>query len=134
MRRQALGQLAGATVLVLAAIAVASMAQAQERGTQLTPPQDLVLVNKDIGEERWAIALDLRTGTATGNVFQRNGGPTSFIWCSARTVELAADPKETNYTLDCWGADACPSPPCAIGSWHLLPGPFPLPGSFLFSP
>jgi hypothetical protein len=120
---------------MLAAICVASVDKAQERGTQLTPPQDLVLVNKDVGDQRWAIALDLRTGTATGNVFRRNGGPTSFIWCSATKVELAADPKETNYTLDCWGADACPSPPCAIDSWSRIPeSPVDLPGSFLFSP
>ena len=92
-QRRSLALLAGATALALAAFAAPSPALAQQRGTQLAPPQDLVLVSKDVGDERWAIALDLRTGTATGNVFPRSGGAPSFLWCSAREVTIEADPK-----------------------------------------
>ena len=122
--------------LVIAAVATlvgAPAATAQDRGVQTTPGQDVVLVSKDVGDERWAIALDLRTGTAIGNVFPMGGGPPSFVWCSAKSVVLAPDPNQTSYTLDCFGASACPNPPCATTAWTYVQT-VDLPGSFLFSP
>jgi hypothetical protein len=129
-RRVIEGSLAFAAVAALAGPPVAT---AQERGVQTTPGQDIVLVSKDRGDERWAISLDLRTGTAIGNVFARSGGTPSFVWCSANDVALAAAPNQTTYTLDCFGASACPNPPCDASAWTPL-GEVELSGSFFFSP
>ncbi len=41
-----------------------------------------VLVNKDVGGERWAIVLDDVLGTVTGNVFDATSGDATFIECT----------------------------------------------------
>ena len=84
----------------LASMALIPPAHAQNRGTQLTREANRVLVNKDVGAERWAISLN-EDGTATGNVFRSDGGPPSFVFCSPLPPGANA--------FSCSGADACSS-------------------------
>jgi len=89
------------TVAAMAAITISLVtpiaSRAQSRGVQFTPDGKRVLVNKDVGSERWAITLN-ENGSATGNVFRSDGGPPAFVFCAPRA--------EAN-TFDCFGADAC---------------------------
>jgi len=116
-----------------AAMLVASAAAAQDRGIQTTPDAKLMLVSKDVGGERWSIALNLADGTAIGNVFPASGGAPSFVWCSAASVQLAANPVDTQYTLDCYGASACSQLPCAASGWAFI-NTVTLAGSLFFQP
>jgi hypothetical protein len=70
------------------------------RGIQRTPNLMYTLVNKDVGDERWAISLN-EDGTATGNVFRTSGSP-AFIACT---------PTGGN-DFACSGADACVTDVC----------------------
>jgi hypothetical protein len=83
--------------LVAVAVAMPATGLAQNRGVQFTPDGKRVLVNKDVGTERWAITLN-ENGSATGNVFRSDGGPPAFIFCA---------PLATPNGFECFGADAC---------------------------
>ena len=75
------------------------------------------LVNKDIGEERWAISQYLGDGTVTGNVYFPDGRAPRFIWCEDATEpEDAAD----EVHLSCWGAERCAAAPCTAEEWTFL--------------
>jgi hypothetical protein len=87
---------------VIAAVAVmvvgwSGAASAQHRGVQVTPDGAIVLVNKDVGTERWAIALN-EDDSATGNVFRSDGGAPAFVYCA---------PLGAPNAFECFGADAC---------------------------
>lgn len=88
-----------ATVAALVAIAISAplTAAAQSRGVQFTPDGKRVLVNKDVGSERWAITLN-ENGTVTGNVFRSDGGDPAFVFCA---------PLGPPNAYACFGADAC---------------------------
>ena len=83
--------------MVLAIVLTATNAAAQTRGVQFTPDGKRVLVNKDVGSERWAITKN-ENGTITGNVFRSDGGPPAFVFCS---------PTGAPDSYECFGADAC---------------------------
>lgn len=83
--------------MVMAAVLAATTAAAQTRGVQFTPDGKRVLVNKDVGSERWAITKN-ENGTITGNVFRSDGGPPAFVFCS---------PTGAPDSYECFGADAC---------------------------
>jgi len=68
--------------LVWLALIVAGTAGARDSGVQITPDGRQVLVNKDVGGERWAIARDLDDGTVTGKVFRGPGADPLYVWCS----------------------------------------------------
>jgi hypothetical protein len=56
---------------VLAAIVcllLVPLGASAQRNVQRTPEGTHTLVNKDVGDERWVITLDERTGIVTGNV------------------------------------------------------------------
>ncbi len=76
-----------------------------QRGIQNTPDARRIIVNKDVGSERWAISRNLDDGTVTGNVFRSDGGAPAFIFC---------EPTGGN-NLRCQGANACQSAPCVGG-------------------
>jgi hypothetical protein len=116
-----------------AVLLVPSAAAGQGRAIQTTPDAKLMLVSKDVGAERWSIALNLSDGTAVGNVFPASGGSPSFVWCSAESVQLAANPVDTQYTLDCYGASACQQLPCLASSWTFI-DKVTLSGSLFFQP
>ncbi|MFM7141388.1 MAG: hypothetical protein ACKO2K_05675 [Alphaproteobacteria bacterium] len=117
---------------VLAAVAPA--AAQRESGTQVTPDVRRYLVNKDVGGERWAISFDLADRTVTGNVFQSDGSPPSFVWCRIAGETPAPDPKDNRYSLDCWGAPACAAAPCPDSAWTKIGRGIPISGSFLLPP
>ena len=73
-----------------------------QRGIQETPDGRRILVNKDVGTERWAITLN-SDGTALGNVFRSDGGPPSFLSC---------DPLPDANHFACYGADDCSTDRC----------------------
>ncbi len=84
--------------LVMAMVVGApAIGSADTRGVQFTPDGKRVLVNKDVGTERWAITKN-ENGSLTGNVFRSNGGPPAFVFCA---------PTGTPNNYDCFGADAC---------------------------
>lgn len=64
--------------LILLLTAVGAIAQ--DSGSTLSPDQQSFLVNKDIGSERWTIALNLFTTdpanviNVTGNIFRLTAG------------------------------------------------------------
>jgi hypothetical protein len=116
-----------------AVMLVASAASGQDRGIQTTPDGKLMLVSKDVGGERWSIALNLSDGTAIGNVFPASGGAPSFVWCFAKNVQLAENPADTQYKLDCYGASPCSQLPCVASSWTFI-DKVTLSGSLFFQP
>jgi hypothetical protein len=85
------------TAVMAAAIALPAVATAQSRGVQFTPDGKRILINKDVGAERWAITKN-ENGSLTGNVFRSDGGPPAFVFCS---------PGNSATNFDCFGADAC---------------------------
>jgi len=116
--------LAGAIVAVLATAARAGAGD----GVEFSAACNATYVNKRVGaNEQWAITWDL-VARASGNVFQRDGGPPSFIECYRR-----AGGTETEIAFDCYGAPPCPGPPCAA-KWSLIPGPTLVPASFFYPP
>ncbi len=84
-------------MVLVVVVGLPAVGGAQNRGVQFTPDGKRVLVNKDVGAERWAITLN-ENGSATGNVFRSDGGPPAFIFCA---------PLGTPNAFDCFGADAC---------------------------
>lgn len=91
-------------------------------------------MNKDVGGERWAISFDLDDRTVTGNVFQSDGRPPSFVWCRIAGENPAPDPADTRYALDCWGAPACEAAPCAGSAWTEIGRGIEVTGAFLLPP
>jgi hypothetical protein len=67
------------------------------RGTQITPDDRQILVNKDVGSARWAITRNVVDGTITGNIFTPSADP-QFVYCA----QNVGDP-----TLHCFGALSC---------------------------
>lgn len=124
--------------IVLAAIAlvaVAGEARAQRQsGSQMTPDSRGYLINKDVGNERWAISYNLADRTVTGNVFKSDGSDPSFIWCRITGETPAANPADNQYLLDCWGADRCASAPCSDTAWIPIGTNIPISGAFLLPP
>jgi hypothetical protein len=94
----AVAALAGAAAIVHAGTA--------PTGVQWTPDGDFILVNKDVGNERWAITLNLANLTATGNVFFTDGRFPSFIWCTNTGEDFDADAGELDLFYECSGAEA----------------------------
>jgi len=117
--------------LALAATLGSERAFAQGSGIQQTPDSQRYLISKDVGPERWAISFNLQDRTVTGNVFKTDGSPPSFIWCSIANVAPNPDPAATQYTLDCYGADACTQAPCSGTAWTLIASGLVIDGSFL---
>ena len=116
----------GMLVLALPAIAVA------KSPVRMTPDGTAILVNKDVGDERWVITLDLERATVTGNVFVGNTRA-QFFWCGI--VDATGDPADLAtqiLVLHCFTADACADVAgCRAGfdEWRSI-GEVRLPGSF----
>ena len=130
-----IGAMLGVLVLGGAARVVA---QDGGSGVQVTPDTNRVLVSKDVGNERWAITRN-DDGTVTGNVFPRDGGPPSFVWCESLDDDgfggfgdfwddfiddLIGDDDDDDgndqLRYACSGADACPSSPCDDDQWSFI--------------
>lgn len=72
-----------AVVMLICGGAGTPVAGARESGIQGTPDGKHILVNKDVGSSRFAIAQDEDDGSATGNVFSTDGSAPAFLFCSA---------------------------------------------------
>ena len=90
--RHARGSLRKAAVAIVAALLAAPTAQAQvPSGSTLSPDQQSFLVNKDLGNERWTINVNLFSTdpsdiiNVTGSIFRADGGPASFVICQVRS-------------------------------------------------
>ncbi|MEW6268644.1 MAG: S8 family serine peptidase [Thermodesulfobacteriota bacterium] len=97
-------------------------------GLQITPDQQRTLISKDVGSERWAITLN-PDQTVTGNVFQSDGSPPSFVWCERIGDDGNPDPARVVITFSCSGASRCEQQTCSPSEWTFI-GDVPLPGSF----
>jgi hypothetical protein len=125
------------------ALALAPAAASAQSGATLTPDGLAFLVNKDIGEERWTIALNLSSRDAsafnnvTGNVFKRDGSPPSFILCQIRldSTGSLSDPGST-FRLQCSGTSACPTTAkeCAREAWVPIGGDIQIGADFFLPP
>ncbi|MCC6766308.1 MAG: hypothetical protein IT293_16735 [Deltaproteobacteria bacterium] len=98
-------------------------------GVQWTPDANQLLVNKDVGNERWAITLNLADFSATGNVFFSDGGAPAFVWCEKTGDSFDADAGELNLRYRCFGADAGLGG-FASADWSLINDDVTLPLSF----
>src|SRR5512137_565969 len=102
-------------------VALATTAHAQPAsGLQQTPDSARYLISKDVGAERWAISFNLTDKTVTGNVFKTDGSAPSFVFCNNLTEAVSTNPADIQYTLDCYGADACAAAPCTGSQWTLI--------------
>jgi len=79
---------------------------ARASGIQLTPDEQGVLVNKDVGDQRWTITRNLDDLTVTGNVFSAGGGDPLFLFC------VQQDQSGDDLELRCSGADSCSETSC----------------------
>lgn len=126
----------------------ARAAQNVDRGATLSFDRLSFLVNKDVQNERWSIALNVvpveteagtvsRLQNVTGNVFKRDGSAPSFVFCTEREDSQGslADPASL-YRLSCWGTSACTGTAldCAQGSWTPISDDVALPASFFLPP
>ncbi len=104
-------------------------------GARLTPGGSLVLVSKDVGAERWAIAYDEEAGVATGNVFTPGGGTPRFVWCERSHAGSPAPARggASEVALECFGADPCLAAPCLASAWEPL-GQVTVPAGFFAPP
>lgn len=121
-----------ALLAVVTGVASGGIAHAQTgSGIQMTPDSRRYLISKDVGAERWAISFNLGDRTVTGNVFKTDGSAPSFIWCRITGETPSADPRQTSYTLDCFGAEACVAAPCRSDSWTPIATGLTIGGDFL---
>ena len=103
-------------------LAPASAPGASPRGVSISPVGGILLANKDVGSQRWAITQN-EDGTLTGNVFATDGSPPAFIYC---------EPNDAPDSFTCFGSDACGGAPC--GDDFALIGDVTLPPDFLERP
>lgn len=112
-------------------------------GSTLSPDFRSYMVNKDLGDERWTIDLNLYAAdpssiiSITGNIFRKDGGPASFVTCLVRDDSNGSlrSPSST-FRLSCSGASACASTArqCAREDWTLIDDDVRVPASFFLPP
>lgn len=117
------------TLALALVCAGAAPAFAAQTGVQWTPDSDRILVNKDVGAERWAITLNVSDFSASGNVFRTDGGDPAFIWCEKTGHSYDDSIGELYLEYRCYGADR------AVGGftspdWTLISDDVVLPLSF----
>jgi hypothetical protein len=119
-----------AVAMVLSGSAVVGAAPT---GVQWTPDGLRILVNKDVGAERWAITWNLSDVSTTGNVFFQDDRAPSFIWCENTGHDFVGSIGELDLQFRCFGSDA------AFGGfhfadWSLISDSVFLPASFFIPP
>ena len=97
-------------------------------GVREIPGQERVLVSKDAGGKRWAIAWN-GDGSVTGNVYDPAGGPPQFVWCSDEGDDGNPRLADRRFRFQCFGADPCYEGTCGPATWTDI-GEVTLPGSF----
>lgn len=105
-------------------LAFGTTALAADSGVQITQQgPTVVMVQKDVGNERWAMTFSLEETSAleaTGNIFRAGSSP-AFVQCRPIDV-LNPDAPVDRRTIvyNCYGADACPSAPCGASQWRFI--------------
>jgi hypothetical protein len=119
--------------LIVTALALtlvgAPAAYAAVSGVQWTPDSARILVNKDVGVERWAISLNLSDFSAAGNVFFSDGQAPAFIWCQKTGENFESDIGELTLQYRCSGSDRGVGG-FALSDWALISDQVFLPLSF----
>ncbi|MEW6269350.1 MAG: hypothetical protein AB1689_08660, partial [Thermodesulfobacteriota bacterium] len=124
-------------------------AQASARGATLSVDRLNHLVTKDVNGERWSISYSLepvitpeggvgsRFLSVTGNVYQPDGSPPAFVYCTQRedSTGTLSDPS-SQFRFRCEGASACDTTAtdCAQGGWTTIADDIPLQASFFLPP
>lgn len=106
-----------------------SVVNAAPTGVQWTLDGLRILVNKDVGAERWAITWNLSDVSTTGNVFFQDDRSPSFIGCEKIGHDFVSSIGELDLQYRCFGSDA------AFGGfhfadWNLISDSVFLPASF----
>lgn len=117
----------GMSAVVAGAVLLLAATCYAQGGVQISLDGRTAMVQKDVGVERWAIIHNPEANSVTGNVFFSDGSDPAFVWC-----EILGQ-TGSNFNLDCYGSDPCPSAPCTPAEWDPL-GPVTLPASFLAPP
>ena len=85
-------------------------AQAEEgRRLQVGPDRVATMVQIDAGSERWSIVFDEERGIVLGNVFPKDGGEPSFVFCRVTGETRSLD---SEFLLDCQGSGSCRDEAC----------------------
>lgn len=121
-----------AAILLLLVATTSTLAA--DSGVQITQQgPEIILVQKDVGGERWAMNFSLEPTSpmeATGNVFRPGGAP-AFVQCRPVDVLNPSAPIQNRVIVyNCFGADACGAPPCTASQWRFI-STVEIPGSFL---
>lgn len=124
-----MGSYAKLAIAVVMTLAGASVVQAAPSGVQWTPDAARILVNKDVGIERWAVTLNLDDVSATGNVFFIDGRAPAFVWCEKIGRELDAGIGELTLQYRCYGSDRAVGG-FAFDDWSVISDQVFLPASF----
>jgi hypothetical protein len=119
--------LAFAAFVLLASNAAALAASG---GVQWSPDKRRLLAQKDVGDQRWAITLNLDDLSVSGNVFFPNGSPPAFVFCDAQSV--THNIADLVITYRCRGSDQT-QVVFDSQDWNLISDNIPLSGSF-FAP
>jgi hypothetical protein len=110
-------------------LAAARPSLAAPTGVQWTPDSNRLLVSKDVGNERWAITLNLEDFSASGNVYFTNDKSPFFVWCSKTGEDFDASAGELDLRYSCYGAEAGLGG-FAESDWDLISDDVVLPLSF----
>lgn len=124
-----------AALAMLALLLVAAGPAHAKSPIQVTPDDNTIVVNKQVGNEQWVLAFNLFDQTVTGNVFDLGGNPPTFFFCNVDSSDgfsLPADLAGQTLTLDCSSAGGCAALPCdSTTEWHAVGGAaITLPGAF----
>lgn len=121
------------TITVVVAMLMLPVAALAMSGMQIARDQHRVMINKDVGDERWVIIYDMDDHTAMGNVFFPSDGPPAFVWCMGTGDDGNPDPRHAEMGFDCYGADPCTAEPCSSDEWGFIDHVM-LPGGFFMAP
>ncbi len=114
---------------VVMALATSAHAKSPVR---FTPDGTTILVNKDVGTERWAISLDTERATVSGNVLI-GAADARFLWCGI--TDALGDPTnlaQQTLVMHCFYGDPCTdvaSCDAGFSGWHSI-GEVQIPGTF----
>jgi hypothetical protein len=128
------GRLGGARIALWVAALLLALPPGARAQNTVTPDGEQMLIQRNVGSERWAISYSFGGSTITGNVFKADGGAPSFVSCAFTDIDYAEDPFDSRYFLDCWGADTCSALPCGSNQWTLIATGIELPASFVLAP
>jgi hypothetical protein len=119
-------------VLVAAMFVLPALSHAMS-GMQMARDGHRVMINKDIGNERWSMMYATGDHTVMGNVYFPSGGPPAFVWCMETGDDGNPDRRHAAMTFACYGADPCAVEPCSSDEWTFIDD-VTLPGGFFMPP